>query len=544
MSKIIFPRFNLFLFYLILNKLSFCSFENDFYLYQDNQQSAVVFIDLLPQNYLNNKDGSQIFSQAAFELPQVLEYCKENNLKFILVIPEVLEHVYQLNDNAPWLEGARVALAWASAYFRFNKLGNIDARIVQIKNNTQKSVELAEENIVAAIQDLLSKKIVDSCKTPEENIQKRIFEFDNLNFINTKINKYSLELISFEPEKFKTKIIDAKLPELEKNKKRYVIAGAAGFLGSHLSRALLRDGHQVIGLDNLSCCSGENIQDLLESKNFYFEKFDVAQSFDVIGDIDSVLHFASVPSPASYYNLPIETLQSGLHATRETLELAVRKKAQYVMASTSETYGDPEVNPQFETYWGRVSPIGKRSQYDMSKRGAETLIKLYYDKYKLDVRIARIFNTYGPGMDLNDGRVVTNFIKAVLQNKPMEVYGDGKQTRSFAYVSDLIDGMLKLISCEDIAKKIDIQDRVFNLGNPEEFTIYELAHCLNDLVQTFSSKPASIIEIPQFDPTDPKMRRPDITKAAQILGFNPKIKLQEGLEKTFSFFADNFNKKI
>ena len=234
--------------------------------------------------------------------------------------------------------------------------------------------------------------------------------------------------------------------------------------------------------------------------------------------------------------MPIETLCSGLYGTQATVELAVRKNARYLFSSTSEVYGDPEVTPQPETYCGRVSPIGKRSQYDESKRGAETLLSLYYKKYGLDIRVARLFNTYGPGMDLADGRVVTNFIQAVLDQKPMIVHGDGSQTRSFAHVSDTVQGLYSLLMTDLFTDNSSFNDRIVNIGNDGEFTVNELAQKVNELAQKNSCRGVPVVHVDPIDMTDPKKRRPDLTKARFLLHYNPYTGLDEGLEKTLSYF--------
>ena len=243
-----------------------------------------------------------------------------------------------------------------------------------------------------------------------------------------------------------------------------------------------------------------------------------------------------MPSPKDYYERPIETLRAGLHGTYQTLQLAEKNAARYLLGSTSEVYGDPDVNPQPETYIGNVDVMGKRSQYDQSKRGAETFCKLFFDQYGLDIRIARIFNTYGPHMRLGDGRVVTNFIQAALLNTPLTIYGTGNQTRSFAYVADTVQALYKLATNDSIAQLEDIDDRIFNVGNPQECSINVVAQKINNLSQKHLDKTVSITHIPQFDFTDPKVRKPDITKISHALDYHPNIDFDQGLEKTFLYF--------
>jgi dTDP-glucose 4,6-dehydratase len=314
-----------------------------------------------------------------------------------------------------------------------------------------------------------------------------------------------------------------------------LISGAIGFIGSHLTKALLDQGHQVIGLDNLSCCDSKNIEPFKSNANFNFFYHDVTQPIEVAGPIDCVIHLASVPSPAFYYAMPIETMTSGLCGTENMLEVALQKRARFLFTSTSEVYGDPTVSPQPETYPGNVDPLGMRAPYDQSKRGAETLIKIYHERYHLDVRIARLFNTYGPHMRLDDGRVITNFIQALLTNTPMTLYGSGEQTRSFSYVNDTVRGLLRLLNVE-FAPTTPIQERVFNIGSTHEVTIEQLAHKYNEVARKLGISPTEIKSIKAFDTSDPKQRRPDLTRAQQILQYEPTFSLTDGLEKTLLYF--------
>ncbi len=328
---------------------------------------------------------------------------------------------------------------------------------------------------------------------------------------------------------------------------RALVTGCSGLLGSMLAEKLLEKGYQVIGIDNGLCSKQSNLSKIIDNPNFYFCSHDVTKPFTIMGRLDMVLHLASIPSPALYYRMPLETLDVGILGTLYTLDIAVQKGGRYLFASTSEVYGNPEVNPQPENYWGNVDPMGIRSPYDESKRGSETLIELYHKKYDLDVRIARIFNTYGPGMRLSDGRVITSFLQSLLKDKPLIVHGSGNQTRSFAYVTDTVDGLVRLLDYDDwIMKQVQddtyyaglsqIQERVFNIGNPTEFTINELAQIVVDLGREKLGKNATIEHIDQFDATDPYLRRPDITKAQKLLNFNPTVSLTEGLTKTLDYF--------
>lgn len=313
---------------------------------------------------------------------------------------------------------------------------------------------------------------------------------------------------------------------------RVLITGAAGFLGSHLSDLLIREGHQVIGMDNFITGHPENLAHLAGNPNFTFIRHDVANFIFVPGKIDAVMHFASPasPNPGSpfgYPNLPIQTMKAGALGTHNTLGVARAQNARFLLASTSEIYGDPLEHPQKETYWGHVDPIGTRSVYDEAKRFAEALTMAYHRYHGLDTRIVRIFNTYGPRMDLEDGRVVPNFLQQALQGKPLTIYGDGQQTRSFCYVSDLIDGIYRLLHSDE-------HDPV-NIGNPNETSILEFAQTINRLV----NNPAGVVmHEEQRLMDDPQRRQPDISRARSILNWEPKIALDEGLCRTIAYFRE------
>lgn len=304
---------------------------------------------------------------------------------------------------------------------------------------------------------------------------------------------------------------------------RIVVTGAAGFLGSHLCDYLLEKGHTVIGLDNLITGSMKNIEHLAGNSGFSFIKHDVTEYIEIKGTVDGVLHFASPASPIDYLEYPIQTLKVGALGTHKALGLAKRKKARFLLASSSEVYGDPAVHPQREDYWGNVNPIGPRGVYDEAKRFAEALAFAYHRTHGVDTKIARIFNTYGPRMRSGDGRVVPNFITQALAGRPLTVYGDGKQTRSFCYVGDLIAGIFLLL-VSDVNEPI-------NIGNPQEMTIIEFAHKVIDLT---GSKSEIVFESLPVD--DPKVRQPDIQKAAQLLGWEPKVSLEDGLRQAIEYF--------
>ena len=307
---------------------------------------------------------------------------------------------------------------------------------------------------------------------------------------------------------------------------RYVISGAAGFIGSHICDRLVEQGHEVIGLDNFITGHRRNVAHLLQASVFELIEQDVCYGVHVSGKIDRVFHLASLASPVDYLAHPLETLESGSTGTRNMLELARQKDARFLLTSTSECYGDPLEHPQKETYWGNVNPVGVRSCYDESKRYAEALTMAYHRVYGLETNIARIFNTYGPRMALNDGRVVPAFIDQALRGVNLTVFGDGSQTRSFCYISDLVEGLL-LLSESDERYPV-------NLGNPDEMSILEFA---NRIRARFENAPG--IEYRPLPSDDPKIRRPDITKAKRILGWQPKVLLDQGLTLTIDYFRHN-----
>jgi len=304
---------------------------------------------------------------------------------------------------------------------------------------------------------------------------------------------------------------------------RAVITGGAGFLGSHLCDYFIEKGWEVLCLDNLVTGADLNIGHLLSNPRFRFENQNVSQYIDVAGPVDAVLHFASPASPPDYLKFPIQTLKVGSLGTHNALGLAMAKSAKFMLASTSECYGDPEVSPQPETYWGRVNPIGPRGVYDEAKRFAEAITMAYHRYHNVDTRIVRIFNTYGPRMRLNDGRALPNFLYQALVGEPITVYGDGKQTRSFCYVADLVAGIYKLLESSE--------HEPVNIGNPQEITILEFAERVRALVG--ANAPIVFRPLPQ---DDPKQRCPDISKARRILNWEPKVGLEEGLRKTYEFF--------
>jgi dTDP-glucose 4,6-dehydratase len=313
---------------------------------------------------------------------------------------------------------------------------------------------------------------------------------------------------------------------------RAVVTGGAGFLGSHLCDRLLAEGWEVLAVDNFITGSAENVRHLAKNAKFKLENRDVSKSdaLQVDGEVGYVLHFASPASPPDYLKHPIATMMVGSIGTQNALELALRKNAKFFMASTSECYGDPEVSPQNEEYWGHVNSVGPRAVYDEAKRFSEAMTMAYYRHHGVDTRIVRIFNTYGPRMRLNDGRALPNFVYQALSGQALTIYGDGKQTRSFCYVDDLIDGIYKLMLSDE--------HMPVNIGNPQEITILEFAERIR---KHFDSVPQIIFEpLPQ---DDPKRRCPDISKAKRILKWEPKINLEEGLKRTLAYFKQEFSRQ-
>ena len=308
-----------------------------------------------------------------------------------------------------------------------------------------------------------------------------------------------------------------------------VITGGSGFVGSYLCEKLINDGHEIIVVDNLLTGSTENINHLMHNENFSFIEHDVQNHIEIENKVDYVLHFASAASPKAYTEHPVNTLKAGSVGTINTLGLAKKHDAEYLLASTSEVYGDPLISPQTEEYWGNVNPNGERSMYDEAKRFAEAAVATYSRSYDLKTKIVRIFNTYGPRMQLNDGRVVTNFIVQALKNENITIYGDGSQTRSFSYVEDTVAGIISLMNSSEYD--------VFNIGNPNEMTVGQLAEKIIEL--TDSTSEIKYLELPN---DDPKQRKPDITKAKTKLNWEPKVNLENGLTKTIKWVEGQLSK--
>jgi dTDP-glucose 4,6-dehydratase len=326
---------------------------------------------------------------------------------------------------------------------------------------------------------------------------------------------------------------------------RCLITGGAGFLGSHLTDRLLDAGHEVVIFDNLVTGREDNLAHRFGHERLRFVKQDVSQYLYLPGELDAVVHFASPASPIDYLRMPIPTLKVGSLGTHNALGLALAKSARFLLASTSEVYGDPQVHPQPETYWGHVNPVGPRGVYDEAKRFAEAMTMAYHRYHGLDTRIVRIFNTYGPRMRPDDGRVVSNFIVQALSGEPLTVYGEGAQTRSFTYVDDLLEGIWRLLMHDDTGPstsgdtpldQIDLTDvhLPVNIGNPVEFTVAELAELVLEMTGS-----ASRIERKPLPVDDPKVRKPNITRAQHLLGWEPRVPLQKGLEKTIPYFRQS-----
>lgn len=307
---------------------------------------------------------------------------------------------------------------------------------------------------------------------------------------------------------------------------RVLVLGASGFLGSHLCEHLVGRGDEVVGMDDFSSSSGVNIEPLKSHPRFTFINGDITEGINIEGDFDAVLNFASPASPPRYLEIPIHTLRTGSVGTENGLRFAMKKNARFIMASTSEVYGDPTVTPQVETYWGNVNSIGERSCYDEAKRYAEAVCMAYKRKHDIDLGIVRIFNTYGPRLDPNDGRVVSNFVCQAIQGQDLTIYGDGSQTRSFCYVDDQIRGIISLLDSGECGP--------INIGNPVEFTMLELAEIVRELTGSMSK----LVYRP-LPADDPMQRRPDISRAKELLGWEPQVDLREGLVRTIDWFRHN-----
>ena len=444
----------------------------------------------------------------------------EKQLPLICIVPNTLEGFSPISDLGKEYEDARVALAWTSIAHRFK---NIPIRIIK----TDKPYTRAE---IASLCGSALETPVYAAQSPEASVEQTIFHAHSIAQC-----KKGFECRLYRKKQVKKTLNCFNVHTNYECARRIVITGGAGFLAHHIIKRLLDRGDQVIAIDSMICGSSRNIEPFLANPNFTFIHADCSEPFTITGDVTDIIHAASVPSPEYYYKLPYETMQSGLRGIWVALELATEKHARLLFTSTSEVYGDPEVSPQKESYHGRVSALGKRCQYDQSKRGAEAVIALWLDTTDIDVRIARIFNTYGPHMHLQDGRVITNFMAAALCNTPITLYGSGTQTRSFAFASDTVDGLIRLLDAK-LEKSTPLESRVFNIGTPKELTIQELADLFCEIYEKECGQKPTIQFLPNPDATDPRQRLPDISAAQEKLGFNPVVSLHEGLTRTIRSF--------
>lgn len=470
------------------------------------------------------------FMQAIDGMPRFLEKVCRESLPLVIIAPEQLDGFSPLAHEAPAIEGARTALAWARAYFQENEC-RFSLRILKVSNDNTAP-------LAALIQCALEQPAITSL---EDNLAPHMISYSATNLTQQSDN---LLLIAHDYSGNAPKQETLATPTLFNaiNSPCYLVAGGSGFIGYHIVKALLEKGYRVIVVDNNRCSNKENLDEFLSNPRLVFTNHDITVPFTVQCPLDGIINLASIPSPAFYYHLPCETLRVGLQGSINLLNLARVKNARYLFTSTSEVYGDPLVHPQTEDYAGRVAYLGKRSQYDQSKRGAETLLKLYFEHYHLDIRIARLFNTYGPPMMLHDGRVVTNFIANIMDGKPLVIYGDGTQTRSFGYVEDTVAGLLSLLCNESLSGETLITNRVFNVGTPLEISVNELAQKADELCYKKYGRHAIITHVPTIDKTDPYKRLPDITRAKAVLGFSPRITIEDGLEKTWEYFSQKLTR--
>lgn len=492
------------------------------YVCHDNsfRKQIFVLIDLRKQTQINDWD---IVHECMFEIPALILSMDKNIERVLILVPDQLHTVGVLDQHAPFLESVRTFLSIVRAYAATGQLSGV-WQIIPCSDD--------DSDITSA--DFLHKLI---------SVQKRQSILNTLSvaaFGECALSDGSFNILcdgdtvgTIQEKQFT--VFEYPWQSIESGKKRWCISGGAGFIGRHLTERLLAQGDQVIVLDNFTCSERESIKIFEDNVSFACIDHDVSVPFAITGHIDGVIHLASIPSPADYYKMPLETLKAGLEGTEHMLMLAQEKGARFIFASTSEVYGDPEMPIQSEEYAGNVNYLGPRSQYDQSKRGAEVLARLYYEQHGIDVRIARIFNTYGPGMRLHDGRVITNFIAAALEQTPITMYGSGNQTRSFGYVDDTVEG-LKLLLEANPETFSTFKSRIFNIGTPEEFSIAELAEKVTELSVQYLDRVPVITRIENPDSTDPRQRRPNIQKAQSILRFNPTISLDEGLKKTFLHF--------
>lgn len=489
----------------------------------------IYFIPQFERAYSQQKEWNEL-NFDIFEFPRKIKHALKQGRKILIFLPNNYSGYSPVHKLAPYIEGSRIALAWASTYaslrekykenikiFSYNYLDPINTNIIA--------------NFITQKQDLFLNRSANALLKIEPFVMPAYLDNKiDLKRLKNKIKrsiKNDIKEVTFITRQ------DFKLI----NSETVVITGGAGFIGSHLAKELIRQNYKVIILDNLSTGSLQNLDTIENSEKLLFFNHDVSIPFNIDCDISYIVHLASLPSPQYYYNKPLETMSVGLDGTKNCLDLALNKKARFLFSSSSEVYGDPELNLQAEDYAGNVNPIGMRSQYDESKRGAETIIKLYCDNFDIDARIIRLFNTYGPYMNINDGRVITNFIRAALEDKPLKLYGGGLQTRSFSYITDTLDGILRVL-LSDKLNNLKLEQKIFNVGNDQEFSIIELGNKITNLSQKYLNKTPIITVQENIDKDDPKQRRPDLSRLKNLLGYNYTVSLDMGLEKTFLYFFD------
>lgn len=491
------------------------------YLLVDSCQKEYAYV-YVHKKSLTETEHSTPAIDDFFECENLINSAFEHQLPVICIVPNSLEGFSPLSDLGKEYEDARVALAWTSIAHRFK---NMPIRIVK----TDKPYSLAE---IASFAGSALESEMSPAESPEISVAGAVMLAQDL-----AAPKRAFECRPYITSTAKNERRCFDIESRPECTRRIIITGGAGFIAHHIIKQLLGRGDQVIAIDSMICANHKNIEPFLSHPHFTFIHADCSEPFTVTGDITDIIHAASIPSPEYYYSLPDETMRSGLRGIVIALELATEKNARLLFTSTSEVYGDPEVSPQKESYHGRVSPLGKRCQYDESKRGAEAIIAEWVDRIPLDIRIARIFNTYGPHMQLHDGRVVTNFIAAAIENRPITVYGSGSQTRSFAFVSDTVDGLIRLLDTR-LEDDAPISNRVFNIGTPQEFTIQELANIFCEIYERECGQKPTVRFLPNPDTTDPRQRLPDISAAQKMLGFNPRVPLREGLMITIRSFLN------
>jgi nucleoside-diphosphate-sugar epimerase len=503
--------------------LSFSIFCN---IYHCPENNLIIYISPnLKKNF------NQDFKNILFQFQLYLKYAYDKNLTVNVYLPTTV-----FECKSPWEKDSflseldRTILATASSFYRVNPGFNIS--IILCSN----MIDLHDIKFNCHFDNLYDNLNRDTINLDE---REKLFKKNCLiNYENLNNNKKNYEYREFNLNNVDKQIIlNINLPDLKTGQKRVLITGGSGFIGSYLVEKFLNDGHQVIILDNNFCSSSDNISHLLKNENLCFINCDVTINYTINETITDVLHFASIPSPEFYYNYPLETLKTGLIGTEYAYNLAKKHHAKFLFASTSEFYGDPEINPQPESYHGNVSCVGKRSQYDQSKRFAEAYLNYFAKQDKIDVRIVRIFNTYGPRMLLNDGRIVTNFLKSYFSGNPFSIHGSGNQTRSFCYVTDLVDGILKLHN-HDFDDNATIREKTFNIGNQNELSINDLVKIMNDIIFKNTNYKCLIEIIDPIDLDDPKQRRPDLNRANKILSYKPKLSFWEGFEKMLESYLE------